>query len=652
MCGITGIFDFSPSKAESIKEQIKRMNTAINHRGPDSSDFWLESSIPLALGHTRLAIHDLSPTGTQPMTSKSERYIIVYNGEIYNFKDLKKTLENQGECFKGSSDTEVLLALIERVGLQKAIHQCKGMFALALFDQKTQRLYLARDRLGEKPLYYGICNQTLVFASELKSIYAIQPAKDLNIDFSALASYLRYGYISAPFSIFQELKKLEPGHILTIPLNKPSLIDNTKKLLSFSEPYWHIEQVKHTSKLIKNEKVAKHQLDQLLNKVINEQALADVPLGAFLSGGIDSSVVASILQSNSSNSIETFTIGFDDDSFNEAKHAKAIAKHIGSRHNELYIKANDALLKVEHLAHTYDEPFADSSQIPMMIVSELARKNVTACLSGDGGDELFAGYNRYTFTENLHKKTQLIPPYLRNIISKSLNIPSPSSWDKLALIYQRLRHKKGSASVGLKVQKLAEILKHESLNESYLYLMGYWQNPNQLLKNSTDEPILDISSNFEANFLDAAMHWDQKWYLPGDNLVKTDRASMQASLEMRLPLLDKEVIEFAWSIPNSMKLRGGQSKWLLRQVLYDYVPKQLIERPKMGFSIPIADWIRNELKDWAYDLLSPKFLNRQEIFNPIEVRKVYEQHMSGKHDHSHKLWTILMFQAWYKEHME
>lgn len=655
MCGIAGIVDFHDS-VESLEEKSKAMISAIAYRGPDDQNLWSDEESGLVLAHRRLSIQDLSHNGQQPMLSNSGNSTIIFNGEIYNFLSIRKELELNGSRLKSHSDTEILLEAIELWGLEKAISKCKGMFAFALWDHKAEQLHLVRDPIGEKPLYYGLINNQFIFASELKAFFAIMNPNSLDIDYNALGSYLRYGYISAPFSIFKQIKKLEPGHLLTIPLyelKKNGGLNTFFAGPSKTTPYWQLEKIRNDNKksLIDNQSYAIDELDKLLNNIIREQAISDVPLGTFLSGGIDSSIVSAILQANKSSPIDTFTIGFHEKSFNEAVHAKSVSQHIGSNHHEIYISPQEALNIVPELPTIYDEPFADSSQIPTYLVSQLAKKNVTVCLSGDGGDELFAGYNRYTMTESMYKKTQSIPSSLRKLFSSFLTSVPPRYWDKAYNIFIMLFRQTGSANFGLKIHKLGELFKHESLETVYSYLSGYWQTPELLLNKSINEPLLTSNLSFDENYLESAMLWDQKWYLPGDNLVKSDRASMACSLEMRLPLLDRELIEYSWRVPNNMKVRGNNSKWLLRQVLYRYVPQSLIDRPKMGFSVPVANWIRNDLKEWSSDLLSRKFLTEQAIFNTDHLSKIYNEHLSGTADHSHKLWTVLMFQAWYQKYI-
>ena len=586
------------------------------------------------------------------MVSPTGHNVIVFNGEIYNFKSIKTELEKSGAVFQGHSDTEVLLTAIEHYGFDNAISKAKGMFAIAHWDAQKGILNLARDRIGEKPLYYGTINGTFVFASELKAIYPLFPARTLTIDQQALNSFLRYGYISAPQCIFSELKKLSPG--CKVEINIDDWQKSNKPIEDYINVhnYWSIEDCVPKTRSYDDQATdqALTDLDQLLNKIIQEQAASDVPLGAFLSGGIDSSLVTSLLQSQSDTAIETFTIGFHEKDFNEAEHAKRIAKHLGSNHNELYLSANDALSVIPSLPDIYDEPFADASQIPTYLVSQFAKSKLTVCLSGDGGDELFNGYNRYFQGARFNDLSTKIPKFLRTLGSSTISKLSPPLLDKVYQTVNRLLARKGGANFGAKVHKAAAAINFSDADALYQFLCSYSQQPSQLLTHATQDTTLNPVLPFKNDFLNAAMAWDQQWYLPGDNLVKSDRASMAVSLEMRVPLLDKELIEFSWQLPNSMKYREGKSKWILRQLLYQYVPKQLIDRPKMGFSIPISHWIREELKEWAASLLSKEFIQRQGLFNFDAVDQVFQEHLAGRVDNGNQLWTLLMFQSWYEKH--
>lgn len=646
MCGIAGLV--SPSlPIDSLKATATAMAEAIEHRGPDAMGVWVEQEQKLAFSHRRLSIQDLSESGAQPMHSHSKRYTIAFNGEIYNFLEIKKPLIDAGFEFRGHSDTEVLLCAIEHWGLEQTIAKAKGMFAIALWDSQTKVLTLIRDRIGEKPLYYGVINGSFVFGSELKAIFAHTPAKALTLNKMAIASFLRHGYISAPNSVFEEVKKLSPGCRIDINLAEQSdwsIVNLTPK------PYWTVAQSANQPYLYteQNQSEAISALDEKINKVINEQSIADVPLGAFLSGGIDSTVVSAVLQANTSTAIDTFTIGFEEKSFNEAEFAKEIAKHLGTKHHEHYVNQQDILELVNILPRVYDEPFADASQLPTILVNRFARSELTVCLSGDGGDELFAGYNRYVFTEAVLKKAAALPAVFKSILKALITSVAPGKWDKLYQALNSIAKRKGGAEFGNKLYKMVSLADAKSKAAAYEYLMSYWQQPEQVLKAFNGEPAMQSPLSLEDDFINAAMAWDQQWYLPGDNLTKTDRASMAASLELRAPLLDIELIDFAWTVSPELKVRDGKSKWLLREVLYKYVPKELIERPKMGFSVPISQWIRTDLSAWVDELLDKEFIEKQGIFNYAPIQHALLEHRSGSYDHGKKLWTLLMFQAWFK----
>jgi asparagine synthase (glutamine-hydrolysing) len=644
MCGIIGIFN-PASSADELATLGEAMTAMLAHRGPDDSNVWQCAGSGLVLGHRRLSIQDLSPLGSQPMRSHTGRYTLVFNGEIYNFKDIGRTLTLAGHEFKGHSDTEVLLTAIEAWGLEPALKRCIGMFALGLWDSQARELHLVRDRIGEKPLYYGRMERGFAFGSELK-VFSPLPRWSQDLDMNALGSYLRFGYISAPHTIFTNVRKLQPGHILTIKLADSPLPD-LMQLTAEQRPFWSVLDLHRKDPHPIDDRSAIARLERLLGDIVREHGVADVPLGSFLSGGIDSSLVAAIFQANSARPIQTFTIGFNDPAFNEAEQAKAIARHLGADHTELYVTPSDALNAIPAMADIYDEPFADSSQIPTYLVCKLARSQVTVCLAGDGGDELFGGYNRYQWTQRIYRHTRHLPRPIRALLAGMLGHIPPRNWDRLAEFLFMAQGRKGPSAVGLKAQKLTGLLVCENLQQAYTLLSSYWDDPAGVMLAPIEEPVFERPTISDRNFLRDAMFWDQQWYLPGDNLVKTDRASMAVSLEVRLPLLDQRLIEFSAELPDTMKIRNGQTKWLLRQLLYQHVPKELVERPKMGFSAPIARWLREELRDWAGDLLSEQHLRSQSLFEPGQVSRILDQHFSGSHDHSHKLWTLLMFQQWH-----
>ncbi|MDF5733667.1 MAG: asparagine synthase (glutamine-hydrolyzing), partial [Rhizonema sp. PD38] len=619
MCGIIGFWNLSLHlSTDQLQASVQRMSNTLLHRGPDDGGSWVDSDMGIALGHRRLAIVDLSPFGHQPMVSADDRYVIVFNGEVYNFLELQRQLESLGHKFRGHSDTEVMLASFSQWGLDEAIKRFNGMFAFALWDRQERVLHLGRDRLGEKPLYYGWIGQTFLFGSELKALKA-HPNFQNEINRDALALFLRYNYVPAPYSIYKGIYKLPPGTVLTW---------NGVDSCSTPVPYW---SAKETAQLgvadpftgSKLEAVA--QLEVLLKDAVGLRMVADVPLGAFLSGGIDSSTVVALMQAQSSQPVKTFSIGFYESAYNEAHHAKAVAQHLGTDHTELYVTSEDALAVIPKLSMLYDEPFSDCSQIPTFMVAQLARRHVTVSLSGDGGDELFAGYNRYFWGRSIWQKIGWIPPMLRQTAARALTSLSPQNWDYglthfNALLPSKLRQ----SSYGHKLYTLAEILTVPDAETMYTKLVSHCKKPEALVIGGSEPSVtLNDHSCWEKlpDFTQNMMYLDTVSYLPDDILVKVDRASMGVSLEGRIPLLDHRVVEFAWRVPLSMKISNGQGKWLLRQVLYKYVPKELIERPKMGFGIPIASWLRGPLRDWAEALLNEARLHKEGFFYPQPIRQ-------------------------------
>ena len=609
MCGITGfIFNRSISNQNAI-EIIRKMNHQIIHRGPDDSGFWINEDSDLILGHQRLSILELSNAGSQPMISSTGRYVISFNGEIYNHIALRKKLNFYN--WKGSSDTETILECIEEWGLDFTLKQLVGMFAIAIWDNISGDLFLCRDRLGEKPLYYGNKGNIFLFGSELNSLKA-HPNFNAEIDQNSLQLYLRNGYVKAPNSIYKGIFKLMPGYYLKV--NKRNYNE-----IEFCN-YWNLDLIireKNSFEFSLNNAV--NVLEELLLNSVENQSKADVPLGAFLSGGIDSSLIVALAQSISSTPLNTFTIGSDIPSYNESEYAGRIAKHLGTNHNELIITSKDSLDIIPNLKNIFDEPFADSSQIPTYFVSKLAKSKVKVALSGDGGDELFCGYSRYQNYNEKWKKINSIPYPLRKILGNYL----PNS-------------------------KYKEVLFTKNIDEFYSFMNKQWKgiqllnNPLLLGKINSEDQVLGSIENS----LERMMYSDLVNYLPNDILTKVDRASMSVSLETRVPLLDHNIVEFAWGMPIDYKFYNGENKWPLKQILYKYVPKKLLERPKMGFSVPIENWLRGPLKDWAEDLISEKRLISDNIFEYRIVRKIWNDHLSGIRDNSQAIWTILMFQDW------
>ncbi|MBD2517753.1 asparagine synthase (glutamine-hydrolyzing) [Nostoc sp. FACHB-973] len=644
MCGIAGFWNISRQvNSEELSYIVQQMSDTLVHRGPDNGGSWVNAEVGIGLGHRRLAIVDLSPEGHQPMISANGRYVIVFNGEIYNFLELKRQLESLGHHFRGRSDTEVMLASFSQWGLDGAIGRFNGMFAFALWDCQERILHLGRDRLGEKPIYYAWMGQTFLFASELKAL-KVHPTFHAEINRDALAAFLRNKYIPAPYSIYQGIYKLPPGTILTW-----NGIDAHPNPV----PYWSAKKAAELG-VIKpftgSELEAVAQMEALLQDAVGLRMVADVPLGAFLSGGIDSSTVVALMQAQSRQPVKTFTIGFYEDSYNEAHYAKAVAQHLATDHTELYVTAKDALAVIPKLPTLYDEPFSDDSQIPTFLISQLAKQHVTVSLSGDGGDELFAGYKRYFWGHSIWQKIGWIPPTLRQAAAGMVSSLSPQTWNRsLASFNSLLPVKLQQPTLGDKLHWIAGILAVPDSLALYTRMMSDWKEPEALVVNSL-KSLMTYSDRQQSpqlpDFIQHMMYLDTINYLPDDILVKVDRASMGVSLETRIPFLDHRVVELASRIPLSMKIRNGQGKWLLRQILYKYVPQKLIERPKMGFGIPIASWLRVPLRDWAEALLDERRLQQEGFLNPQLIRQKWAEHLSSERDWQNDLWDVLMFQAW------
>ncbi|MDC1118125.1 asparagine synthase (glutamine-hydrolyzing) [Alphaproteobacteria bacterium] len=643
MCGIAGFLDFSLVRSHVELNCIaKRMSQAISYRGPDASGSWADETQGVALAHTRLSIVDLSIAGNQPMTSSCGRYVMVYNGEIYNFEDLRQELITEGRSeYRGHSDTEVVLEGFGVWGVRPTIERLIGMFACAIWDRQNNQLILVRDRLGIKPLYWSLQGGQLLFGSELKALWA-HPDWRGEIDKNALAGYLRHSYIAAPNTAYQNVQKLQPGCILNV--------DEKFKSCPVIEQYWSMENVVRRGcqePFQGTESQAIDALEDLLSDSVKRHMLADVPLGAFLSGGIDSSVVVALMQKNSDRPVKTFSIGFDEDGYNEAKHAAVVAKHLGTEHTELYVSADDAMNVIPKLANIYDEPFSDSSQIPTYLVSAMTKKHVDVALSGDGGDELFAGYNRYIHAHNIARH----PMWMRKTGAHFIQSLSPKFWDRIFSLLPDSRHPR---QAGSKMHKLASVL-CEDEDGYYRKLVSHWENSEQLIRGSCEPKGLIWHAGTREiipNPVDRMRYLDTCTYLPDDILTKVDRASMAVSLETRVPLLDHRVVEFVWSLPSSMLIKKGRGKWLLRQVLYRHVPQEIIDRPKMGFGIPIDSWLRGPLKEWAEDLLSPMSLNKYDILDPVPIWQKWQEHQSGAKNWQYHLWDILMLQVWCQRYMD
>lgn len=644
MCGIAGTLTNKPVSRTTLREIADGMADAVAHRGPDDSGVWVDEVCGLALAHRRLSIIDLSSAGHQPMTSPCGRFTLIYNGEIYNHRDIRSELNSAGAHFdwRGHSDTETLLAALRHWGVEDALKRLNGMFAFALWDHAERALYLARDRMGEKPLYYGHSGGTFLFGSEIKAL-SKHPDWENDVDRDALTLYLRYNYVPAPWSIYRDIKKLLPAHYVVV----------RERGNSVSEPrcYWNSSEIAESGGCdVKGDPTAfVDELDERLRESVYRRMESDVPLGAFLSGGIDSSTVAALMQSQSAHPIRTFTIGFHEAKFNEAKHAKAVAAYLGTDHTELYVHPDEVLAVVPRLPLVWDEPFSDPSQIPTLMVCELARRSVTVCLSGDGGDELFCGYNRYNQGYQAWRKLVRLPWPLRKQLSRLLRALPGSSLDTLiGLLPRRLQLPRLSD----RLPKLADVVEQDTLESYYNRLVSQWPNPAAVVCGGREPSMpLHDSENLPRlqGLRECMMYLDAMNYLPDDILNKVDRASMAVSLEARVPILDHRLVEFAWRVPIELKYRNGKGKWLLRQVLNRYVPSKLIERPKMGFGVPIEHWLRGPLREWAETLLSEQRLKEEGFFEPEPIRTKWQEHASGSRNWHYHLWSVLMFQAWLEQ---
>ncbi len=655
MCGLVGFL--SPQVAQWGEPVLQRMANTIARRGPDDVGHWMDGDAGVGLGHRRLAIVDLSPAGHQPMTSGSGRYVIAFNGEIYNHLDLRTGLLGMdggavlATSWRGHSDTETLLAGFDAWGIEATVKRCIGMFAFAVWDKLTHVLTLCRDRLGEKPLYYGWQGQgegaAFLFGSELKALKA-HPAFAAEVDRGALSLLMRHGYIPAPHSIYRGIAKLQPGCLLTV-----SLAERTPN----SATYWSGKSVVEqglAQPFAGTPVQAVDALESLLKDAVRKQMMADVPLGAFLSGGVDSSSIVALMQAvakeQGGSPVRTFTIGFSEAGYNEAEHAKAVARHLSTNHTELYVSAQQALDVIPKLPSLYCEPFADSSQIPTFLVSQMARQHVTVSLSGDAGDELFGGYNRYVLGQQLWGKLQWLPVGIRRAMAGALTGLSPTAWNRLLGPVQRLIPKNvAQTNIGDKLHKGAGVMAAGSSVELYRLLASQWKDPAAVVIGGAEPPtaLTDVAQQPATdNFVHQMMALDMLSYLPDDILCKVDRAAMGVSLETRVPLLDHRVVEFAWSLPLDYKVRGGVGKWPLREVLYRHVPRELIERPKMGFGIPLDDWLRGPLRPWAETLLDEARLTREGYFYAEPIRQKWIEHLSGQRNWAPHLWSVLIFQAW------
>ncbi len=671
MCGLTGFLSPQPGGLAGLEALATRMANTIAHRGPDDTGAWADAQAGVALGFRRLSIIDLSPAGHQPMTSSGGRFVIAFNGEIYNHQDLRAELNSVGAVpgWRGHSDTETLLAGFEHWGIEATLTKTVGMFAIALWDVRQRTLHLARDRFGEKPLYYGWAGsdgaQAFVFGSELKALRAF-PGFANPVCREALAQYMRFMYVPAPRSIYQGVYKLEPGCLLSIrgaaplaapaqPL-RPSAVHETLTL----SRWWSLADVVQAGAQnpITDEVEAVNALEQRLADAVRLQSLADVPLGAFLSGGVDSSTIVALMQQQATRPVKTFTVGFEEAGFDESPHARAVAQHLGTEHSELFVTAVEAQAVISELPAMYDEPFADSSQIPTHLVCRAARQQVTVALSGDAGDELLGGYNRYFWGPRLWAKLKWLPYPLRHALGTAISAVPVAAWDALSRpVNASLIGNLGIARAGDKAHKLAGRLRRvNSIDELSFSLLSEWQDSAQVVRGEggglvaeppslLDDPLPQTLTG-EAKSVPRMMYHDCMMYLPDDILCKVDRAAMAVSLETRMPFLDHRVAELAWRLPMGMKIRGNEGKWALRQVLYKYVPRKLIERPKAGFGIPVGQWLRGPLRPWAEGLLDEKRLQTEGYFYPAPIRQKWAEHLAGTGDHAASLWAVLMFETW------
>lgn len=654
MCGIVGVVALNEWLDSDLDFLVGCMVARFSSRGPDSSGTWVQGS--LALGHARLAIQDLSESGHQPMISRCGRFVLVFNGEIYNHLVLRVKLERSlgGYTWNGSSDSETLIVALATWGVDQCLNELSGMFAFVLWDRAKRVLTLARDRMGEKPLYYGWVGGDFLFGSELKAL-TVHPHFDNEISKSALSQYLRFTYVPAPYSIWTNIYKLEPGCILEVkgkpPGKGPEIpIRPAGKFETISiRRFWSFEKLIETAGLspIESESTAKEMLKKALDSSVKEQMISDVPLGAFLSGGVDSSLIVSRMQELSATPVKTFTIGFEDSHFDESPHARAVASHLGTVHTEVKVTEADALEVIPKLPELYDEPFADSSQIPTYLVSKIAKESVTVALSGDGGDELFGGYNRYYWNDRVWKYVRPVPFTLRKIAGKAIQSVDPE-------ILSKLLSRVGGSQVGDNLHKMADrLVSVRNDDQLYLSLISEWDKPELCLRGNLDTQesiaafLLDEIPDVAAQDLALKMmYWDTGTYLSDDILCKVDRAAMGVSLETRVPLLHPEILSLAWRMPLHFKKRASGPKWILRELLYESVPRELVERPKAGFGIPVGNWLRTELRGWAEDLLGERRLEVEGFFHPGPIREMWLEHLSGVRDWTSKLWTILMFQEW------
>lgn len=649
MCGFAGIYDSHLNRSGSgLYRTVKNMTGVLRHRGPDDSGVWRDESAGIAFGHQRLAILDLSSNGRQPMHSSDGRYVIVYNGEIYNFKEIRKNFIKNGVRFRGESDTEVMLVAIQHFGVEKALSAFNGMFAFALWDRRERQLFLARDRMGEKPVYYGIMGSCIIFGSELKALVAYEGFQH-DIDQNALSLFLKLNYVPTPFSIYKNVRKLPQATFVVIKAD-----DSLEEVERNAVCYWDLKTVINTGQQVKyngTEEEAENRVHSLMSDAVRLRMVSDVSLGAFLSGGLDSSTIVALMQVHSTSPVKTFTIGFNEMGFNEAEYAKKVASYLGTEHTELYINPKEAMNVIPMLAYMYDEPYADVSGIPTYLVSKLAKQSVTVVLSGDGGDEVFGGYNRYLWGRRIWSSIGWMPFILRILISRSiLGIPQTVLYQFEKAVFSFFPVRWRQPRFADQLHKIAYVINARDPYNMYFNMIVNWKDEKGIdeqlstIQHFNSMGLYGLNGN---NFTNWMMYMDSISYLPDDILVKVDRASMAVSLESRAPFLDHGLIELLWRLPLGMKINKGTSKYLLRKILSRYIPKSLIERPKMGFGVPIGKWLVEDLRDWAEDLLSYEKLAKHGLMDIGMIRETWKEHLSGKRRWTYELWTVLMFQAWY-----
>ncbi len=651
MCGFAGVV-IDKSTAKLSQSIIEKMGDSISHRGPDSSGVWLDAEIGIAMVHRRLSILDLSPSGHQPMQSSSGRFTLVFNGEIYNHLSIRSQISDAYQ-WRGHSDTETILAGFEIWGIKNTIQKSTGMFSLAVWDAKEKSLSLFRDRIGEKPLYYGWQNGSFLFGSELKSLI-VHPSFQHEIDRNSLSLFMRYGYVPSPASIYKGIQKLAPASFIELfPYSNSFRNEETP----VPAEYWSLAEVvsdgQKRSDLMNSIEI-QEKLDFLLREVIDQQMVADVPVGAFLSGGIDSSTIVAIMQTLSRKKIKTFSVGIEAEGYNEAPYAKEIAEFLGTDHTELFFSDKEARNIIPDLPGIYDEPFSDPSQIPTFYLSQVSRKDVAVSLSGDAGDELFAGYNRYFLGDLIHKINRNLPRPLMKALTSAVYRISPQIWDTcFSPIKSFLPTNISTRPIGDRLHKLAKIFQQSDFMSTYVAMMSHWQDPSKIVINGSDSinqsSLRNLSSNCDDLF-HKMMAFDTVTYLPDDILVKVDRAAMSCSLETRLPFLNHHLVEFAWQIPLSMKIKNGKGKSVLRNVLYKYIPQELFDRPKTGFGLPIHSWLRGPLREWAESLLNESRLKNQGYLETAPITEKWQQHLSGHRNWHLQLWNVLIFQSWFEEY--